>query len=134
MQARAGALQDASELPGFIATRHHSPVGFATYAVTGMTAELAVIDAGGPGQGLGTLLLEAVSDAARTTGARELWAVTTNDNLDALRFYQRRGFRLRALRPGAVDETRRRVKPQIPEVGCFGIDLRDEIELVRTLG
>jgi ribosomal protein S18 acetylase RimI-like enzyme len=25
-------------------------------------------------------------------GVRELWLTTSNDNLDALRFYQRRGF------------------------------------------
>jgi hypothetical protein len=37
---------------------------------------------------------------------------TTNDNLEALRFYQRRGFVLSALRPGAVDDSRRRLKPQ----------------------
>ena len=32
--------------------------------------------------------------------------MTTNDNLAALHFYQRRGFRLADLRPGAVDEAR----------------------------
>jgi hypothetical protein len=58
-----------------------------------------------------------------------VWLVTTNDNLVALRFYQRRGFRLSALRPGAVDEARRRLKPAIPDAGAFGIPLRDELEL-----
>jgi hypothetical protein len=53
---------------------------------------------------------------------------TTNDNVDALRFYQRRGFRLAALRPGAVDRSRLR-KPEIPRTGDFGIPLRDEIDL-----
>jgi hypothetical protein len=47
-----------------------------------------------------------------------------------LRFYQRRGFRLRALRPGAVDEARRTLKPAIPPTGDHGIPLRDEIELL----
>jgi hypothetical protein len=54
---------------------------------------------------------------------------TTNDNVDALRFYQRRGFRLAALRTRAVDELRRRLKPTIPAVGEHGIPIRDEIEL-----
>jgi hypothetical protein len=31
--------------------------------------------------------------------------------------------------PGAVDETRERLKPQISTVGDFGIPIRDEIEL-----
>jgi hypothetical protein len=59
--------------------------------------------------------------------------VTTNDNVDALRFYQRRGFRLDALRPGAVDEARRARKSEIPAIGEHGIALRDEIELVSDL-
>ncbi len=53
---------------------------------------------------------------------------TTNDNVDALRFYQRRGFRLAELRPGAVDRSRQE-KPQIPRVGDYGIPLHDEIDL-----
>ena len=52
----------------------------------------------------------------------------TNDNVDALRFYQRRGFRLAELRPGAVDRSRQE-KPQIPRTGDYGIPLHDEIDL-----
>jgi hypothetical protein len=52
--------------------------------------------------------------------------------VDALRFYQRRGFALTELRPGAVDESRR-MKPQIPLVGAYGIHIRDELVLVREL-
>jgi hypothetical protein len=59
--------------------------------------------------------------------------LTTNDNVDALRFYQRRGLRLTALRPGAVDGSRRTLKPQIPPTGNYGIPLSDEIELSREL-
>jgi hypothetical protein len=58
-----------------------------------------------------------------------IWLVTTNDILEALRFYQRRGFRLSALRAGAVDEARKRLEPQISTVGGFGIPIRDEIEV-----
>jgi hypothetical protein len=57
-----------------------------------------------------------------------VWLVTTNDNLDALRFYQRRGLRLVAVHAGAVDEARR-LKPEIARVGEYGIPIRDEIEL-----
>jgi hypothetical protein len=55
--------------------------------------------------------------------------VTTNDNLGALRFYQRRGFVLAALRPGAITEARRTLKPEISEIGADGIPIRDELEL-----
>lgn len=49
-------------------------------------------------------------------------------NTRALRFYQRAGFRFRALRVDAVTESRK-VKPQIPELGYDDIPIRDELEL-----
>jgi len=61
-------------------------------------------------------------------GCRRVWLITSNDNLDALRFYQRRGLRLVAVHRGAIDEARR-VKPSIPATGEYGIPVRDEIEL-----
>ena len=78
--------------------------------------------------GVGTALLAAVEDAA---GDRRLWLITTNDNLDAIRFYQRRGYVLAAVYPGAI-EASRRLKPQIPRVGNYGIPIRDELEFVRV--
>ena len=67
-------------------------------------------------------------DAARAAGCGRLWLVTTNDNVRALGFYQRRGFRLVALRPGAVVISRA-LKPEIPFVASNGIPIRDELEL-----
>jgi hypothetical protein len=59
--------------------------------------------------------------------------LTTNDNVNALRFYQRRGFRLAALNAGAVDDARATLKPEIPPVGAYGIPLRDELVLDKRL-
>ena len=70
--------------------------------------------------------------AARAGQCTRLWLITTNDNLRALRFYQRRGFRLAALHRDAL-ETSRRLKPSISEIGFHGIPLRDELELERSL-
>ena len=53
----------------------------------------------------------------------------TNANLPALRFYQRRGFRVR---PGAVDAARK-LKPSIPTSGAHGIPIHDELDLCRIL-
>jgi hypothetical protein len=58
-----------------------------------------------------------------------VWVVTTNDNVEGLRSYQRRGFRLALLRPGAVDRSRELLKPEIPTSGAYGIPLRDKLEL-----
>ena len=91
------------------------------------THEVLTLHAAERGRGVGTALIEA---AAERLG--RLWLITTNDNVDALRFYQRRGFRLVALHRGAVDESRARLKPEIPETGDHGIPLRDELELERA--
>jgi ribosomal protein S18 acetylase RimI-like enzyme len=75
----------------------------------------------------------ALARLLRAQGIAILRVTTTNDNLSGLRFYQRRGFRIVAVRPDAVAASRR-MKPGIPEVGEYGIPIRDEIELVLMLG
>jgi ribosomal protein S18 acetylase RimI-like enzyme len=65
-------------------------------------------------------------------GCRRVWLITTNDNLEALGFYQKRGFVLAALHRNAMAETRR-FKPNIPLIGMGGIPLRDELELERKI-
>ncbi len=106
--------------------------GLATYRVSGLESELVSIDSLVPRIGIGDALVEAVCAAARRAGCRRIVVTTTNDNLNALRFYQKRGFRLARLYPGAVDASRR-IKPSIPAIGEFGIPLRDEIELEKDL-
>jgi ribosomal protein S18 acetylase RimI-like enzyme len=109
--------------------------GVAGWGRVGEVAELRALAVapGRRGHGLGAELVEAVVEAARSEGCRTVWLVTTNDNLTALRLYQRHGFRLVELRPGAVDEARRTLKPEIPLVGEDGVPIRDELVLQRTL-
>jgi ribosomal protein S18 acetylase RimI-like enzyme len=90
---------------------------------------LAAADRGG---GVGTALLDAAATAARQHRATRLWLITTNDNTRALRFYQRRGLRIAAIDPGAVDRSRA-IKPEIPLVGEDGIEIHDEIHLEMPL-
>ena len=88
------------------------------------TTEILALAAHPPGHGVGRALVEALG------GLGPLVVVTTNDNLDALAFHQRFGFRIVAVRPGAVDRSRL-VKPTIPTVGERGIPLHDELVLCR---
>jgi GNAT superfamily N-acetyltransferase len=103
-------------------------VGLATFELSGPECELVTLNAFRAGQGIGSALLDRVTQAAAAHGCRRVWLVTTNDNLAALGFYQRQGMRLVAVHPGAVDEARR-VKPTIPVTGDHGIPLHDELEL-----
>ena len=101
-------------------------VGLLTYRVDAEAIELTAVAAEPRGRGTGTALVEALIDLAPAVGASRIWLVTTNDNLDALAFYQRRGFRLSDLRVGAVDEARRTLKPAIPVIGEHGIEMHDD--------
>jgi GNAT superfamily N-acetyltransferase len=121
-----GTIFRPAELGGFIAERAGRIVGLVTYDLTVDMLEIVTLDAIERRVGIGTRLIEAAVSKARRSGCREVRL--TNDNVDALRFYQRRGFRLVELRPGAVDLSRRE-KPAIPWIGEYGIPLHDEIEL-----
>jgi ribosomal protein S18 acetylase RimI-like enzyme len=121
--------RDADRLPALVAEDDAGErVGLLTYAIAATGLEIVTIDAVRPHRGIGTALLDTARAVAADAGCTRLWLITTNDNLDALRFYQRRGLRIRAVHPGAVQRARHR-KPQIPEVGGFGIALHDELEL-----
>jgi GNAT superfamily N-acetyltransferase len=115
-------------LPGFIAERAGRIAGLVTFEVRPGILEIVTINALDRYKGIGTLLIEAVRAEAKRLGCHQVTLTTTNDNIGALRFYQRRGFQLAALRPGAVDRSRQR-KPEIPRTGDFGIPLHDEIDL-----
>ncbi len=72
--------------------------------------------------------LPALVAVRRDAGCRRVWLTTSNDNLEALRFYQRRGLRIVAVHRGAIDRARE-LKATIPLVGRHGIEIHDEIEL-----
>jgi ribosomal protein S18 acetylase RimI-like enzyme len=122
-----------ARLPGFVALSDGEIVGHISYRPQGERCEVASIDATTRHSGIGTMLLEAVVAAAREAGHTTLWLTSTNDNLDAIRFYQRRGFRLSALRTGAVDRSRETLKPEIPVVGSYGIPMHDELDFELAL-
>jgi ribosomal protein S18 acetylase RimI-like enzyme len=133
MQARRGELIDVVAEAGLVAEVASTRVGLVgwRFEADRRVAEVTVlaVDPKSGGRGVGRALLEAGLEALRGAGVRRAWLVTTNDNLRALRLYQRAGWRLAALRPGAVDESRRLLKPSIPEIAEDGIPLRDELEL-----
>jgi ribosomal protein S18 acetylase RimI-like enzyme len=128
----AGREFHPAQLPAVVAEAGGERAGLATYAVDGDACELVTLDALSIGAGIGAALVEAVAAAARAAGCSRVHLVTSNDNLPALRLYQRHGFRLTTLRPGAVDDARRS-KPEIALTGHAGIPIRDELELERTL-
>jgi GNAT superfamily N-acetyltransferase len=123
-----GRVHDAAELPGYVALLDAERVGLVTCSTRGDDCEVVSLNSLVERMGVGRALLSAVADEARALGCRRLWLITTNDNLHALRFYQRLGWDLVALHRGAVDAARL-LKPEISRVGLDGIPLRHELEL-----
>lgn len=78
--------------------------------------------------GVGRMLLDFVMAMGREEGARSLRVLTTNDNTPALRYFQKRGFKIVAFYPGAI-AVYRSVAETLPEIGVDGIPVRDAIEL-----
>lgn len=117
-----------SELPGFIALKGAKIAGFLFYIIEGSEAEVIVFEAFEKFHGLGTKLLNKLKNKARSLGIKRVHLTTHNDNLDALRFYQTRGFRLYEVHFNSMEQARR-TKPSIPEYGDYAIPIRDEIDL-----
>jgi N-acetylglutamate synthase-like GNAT family acetyltransferase len=123
-----GVIYNPAELPGFIAESTGNPIGLATFSISCKECELVSIETDITGNGIGKALLQAVKQSALEAGCQRLWLITTNDNLEALGFYQKIGFHLVAVHSDAILEARK-IKPSIPLIGEHGIPLRDEIEL-----
>ena len=127
-----GVIYYPQNLPGFIALHEDKRVGLVTYNIIDESCEIVTLNSTNPSSGIGTALIEAVRDNAIKSACKRLWLITTNDNLNALRFYQKRGFVLVAVHRNAL-ELSRRLKPEIPMIGYHSIPLRDEIELEMIL-
>ncbi|MCY4537479.1 MAG: GNAT family N-acetyltransferase [Chloroflexi bacterium] len=133
-------------LPGFMAERYIEPaedeaeseedetenIGLITVHVGERECEITTLNSLSESIGVGTALVEAVENWAREVDIERLWLVTTNDNLAALKFWQKRGYELVTVHRNAIAEARR-IKPQIPISGLDGITIRDEIELEKRM-
>jgi GNAT superfamily N-acetyltransferase len=133
MAACLSGLHDAATLDGLVAELDGERVGLLTYRIDGGDCEVVTIDSSTGGRGIGRTLLEAVADLARARGCRRAWLTTTNDNLPALRAFQRCGWDLVRLHHNAVHEWRRTLKPRISQIGRDGIPLAHALELERLL-
>jgi N-acetylglutamate synthase-like GNAT family acetyltransferase len=123
-----GRLYQADALPGFLAGQWGQRVGLITYHLENGQCEIVSLDSLVAKQGIGTALIETVRRVAVEAGCSRLWLITTNDNLEALRFYQKRGFSLVQVHRNAIEQSRQ-LKPDIPLIADNGIPIRDELEL-----
>jgi len=127
-----GKCHTPAALPGFVARQYTELVGLATFEILGDMCELVTIDVFLQWQGIGKKLMESVEMEARLAGCKQVWLITTNDNIEAMHFYQRCGYDMVALYQNALQESRK-LKPQIPLTGSFGIPIKHELEFRKNL-
>jgi len=127
-----GQVHRPANLPGFVCWKGEERVGLVTFRVEKQECEIITLNSFAEREGVATELLQAAEKAALKSGCNRLWVITTNDNLDALRFYQKRGFRITKVHSDALKEWRK-LKPEIPETGFYEIPMCDEIELEKGL-
>lgn len=132
--ARLGELLSVAGLPALLAEVGGEPAGLLSWRVDEATGDVEVVavESWRRGRGVGAALLRAVRAEAQGLGAHRLWLITNNDNLDAMRFYQRRGWELVAVHRHAAHRSRA-VKPELPTVGDHGILVHHEVELELVL-
>ena len=123
-----GESFDLSMADGWYALEDNEIVGLITYQLIDKAMEILSLDSLLENQGIGTALLGQAVKHAKDIGIKRIILTTTNDNLSALRFYQKRGFDIFKINLNAVEQSRK-IKPEIPLISMDGIPIKHEIEL-----
>ena len=121
-----------TNLPGFVAQSRGKILGLVAYHIKRNNLEIITMNAVARGKGIGTSLLQAIEKIACKLKYKKVWLITTNDNIDALAFYLKNGFIITKVHKNAL-EFSRKIKPEIPLFGNYGIPLKDEIELEKFI-
>jgi GNAT superfamily N-acetyltransferase len=122
-----GQIFYPADLPGFVAIEDGNYAGLITYNLDMDKCEIVTLNSVIPKRGIGKKLIEAVFEKARESNCGCVWLITTNDNLTAIEFYKKCGFKITAVHENAI-ETSRKLKPSIQYVAENGIPITDEIE------
>lgn len=122
-----GTIIDMTKVDGIIALEDDNIVGLLTYAISDKICEIISLDSTFEGKGIGTSLINKMIFIAKEAGCKKVIVVTTNDNVKAIGFYQKRGFDMAHLYRNAMDISRK-IKPSIPLIGDGEIPLKHEIE------
>ncbi|MFP4877583.1 GNAT family N-acetyltransferase [Mammaliicoccus sciuri] len=131
MVVSSGTYQ-LSDLPGFVAYDETEIIGVITYKIRNDQIEIISLDSFRENVGIGSHLLKKLEEISEEKDITNISVITTNDNLNALKFYQKRGYSITKVIPNAVEKARKQ-KPSIPQFAENGIPIRDEIVLEKYL-
>ena len=123
-----GKVYRVLDYPGYVAVENDKIIGLIVYRIEDKECEILSLDSLSENRGIGTRLLEEVIKISRNNGCNRVWLITSNDNTNAMRFYQKRGFEFKEVYINAIEDARK-IKPQIPIVGYDNIPIKHEIEM-----
>ena len=127
-----GEIVDTTVLEGFAVYDKEELLGLLTFRIKDKELEIVSLDSIQENQGIGSALMNRIKEEAVKRNCNKIKLITTNDNLNALMFYQKRGYDMVQVYPNALDLSRR-LKPTIPLTGNYGIPLKHEIEFELVL-
>lgn len=127
-----GKIYDVQKLPGYVAVEKNNYLGLIIYNIKNNECEIISLNSLKEGIGIGSALVKRAIEMAKEKKCQRVFIITTNNNLAGLRFYQKKGFTIKAVYKDAVEQSRK-LKPEIPLVGSCGIAIKDEIELEMKL-
>ena len=127
-----GIVYDCMNLPAYIAVKDKKIAGMITYYISGADCQIITLNSLAENEGIGQKLIEKVKRAAIEQGCTHLWVVTTNNNIKAIRYYKKRGFKLKTVYYYSVNKSRM-LKPDIPLFGTNGIPILHEVEFKISL-
>ena len=122
-----GKLYRVNDLDGIITYDNGKIIGMGLYYIKDKHCEIVLLETYKRNEGIGTKIIEKIKEAATAMRCSKIWLVTSNDNIDAIKFYQKRGFYISNFYQNAIEESRK-LKPEIPLLGEYGIPIKDEIE------
>lgn len=122
-----GKKYNINDLPGFIAKFDNKIVGIITYYINNKKCEIISLNVIKENIGIGTKLIEQVKLEALNKKCKKILLITTNDNINAIKFYQKKGFNIKKVNINAIKRSRK-IKPGIPEKGFYNIPILHEVE------
>lgn len=120
-----GRLHDTSNADGFVSVHNEEITGYILYTIEDHACEILALQSMVENHGIASALITAAMHSAKSHHCTRIWLITTNDNMHAIRYYQKFGFALEAVYINALDASRK-IKPSIPLLGKEGIPLKHE--------
>ncbi|CAM4481161.1 GNAT family N-acetyltransferase [Paenibacillus tarimensis] len=122
-----GRVHRLRSLPGYVVRHEQELAGCILYYMANSECEIVSLDSQVENRGIGTKLIQSVIERAKRENCKRIWLITSNDNIRAIRFYQKRGFDMAAVHRNAITEARI-IKPTIPLLGYDDIPVKHEVE------